>query len=109
MLPLIHSLQQQHLNYIPDYVPLHIQHSTFQVLQRRIEREEEEEEEEMGLELSILHKRVPKVTRKHPEWSEPVRRILEACDRLVADLPANCDAVLHRDFYPDQVTVFEER
>jgi Ser/Thr protein kinase RdoA (MazF antagonist) len=56
-------------------------------------------------ELDILHKCVPKVLRTHPEWQEPVRRILAACDRLAASLPNNCKTFLHRDFYPDQLLV----
>lgn len=56
-------------------------------------------------ELRILHERLPKVTHSRREWRKPIRRILDACDRLVATLPDRSDAVLHRDFYPDQLLI----
>lgn len=56
-------------------------------------------------ELDTLHKCVPKVLCTHPEWQEPVWRILSACDRLATSLPENCKTFLHRDFYPDQLLI----
>jgi Ser/Thr protein kinase RdoA (MazF antagonist) len=56
-------------------------------------------------ELSILHKRLPKITRSRREWREPIRRILDACDQLSGCLSEHATALIHRDFYPDQVLI----
>ena len=63
-------------------------------------------------ELRILHERLDALAAQRPDLGEHrLGRLLAACDRLAATLPApppeSCG--IHRDFYPDQVLVAGER
>lgn len=63
----------------------------------------------MADELGVLHEHVPLVARDRPEWSARLGRILAACDRLGATVPAPRSCGVHRDFYPAQVIVDRSR
>ena len=60
-------------------------------------------------ELQILHERLPRVAQEHPDWSQRIKCLLAACDRLGASLPTPVERGIHRDFYADQVIVDGER
>jgi len=57
----------------------------------------------MADELRILHQRLPRVGELHPQWSERIRRVLDACDRVGASVPEPATRPIHRDLYPDHV------
>ena len=59
----------------------------------------------MADELRILHECVPRVATSRPELGPRLGRILEACERLGASVPAPKPCGIHRDFYPAQVLV----
>lgn len=59
----------------------------------------------MADELRILHECVSLVGEMKPEWTNRLERILAACDRLGASVPAPTVCGIHRDFYPAQVIV----
>jgi hypothetical protein len=59
----------------------------------------------MADELRILHECVPRVGKLRPEFGPRLGRILRACDRLGASVPAPKPCGIHRDFYPAQVLV----
>ncbi|MGH3089947.1 MAG: phosphotransferase family protein [Rubrobacteraceae bacterium] len=63
----------------------------------------------MAEELKILHERLPLVAEANPDRRHRIERILCACDRLGASLPAPKLVPIHRDFYADQVLVDGER
>lgn len=63
----------------------------------------------MDDELAILHARLPLVAQAAPQWIERLARVLAACDRLGASVPAPRTCGIHRDFYPDQVLVNDPR
>jgi len=54
----------------------------------------------MADELRILHEHLPLVTQMKPELGKRIDRILDACDRLGAELPPPQPCGIHRDFYP---------
>ena len=59
----------------------------------------------MADELRILHECVPRVATLRPDLGPRLGRILKACDRLGASVPAPKPCGIHRDFYPAQVLV----
>ncbi len=59
----------------------------------------------MADELRILHECLPKAATARPEFAARLARILVACDRLGATVPAPKVCGIHRDFYPAQVIV----
>ncbi len=63
----------------------------------------------MADELRILHEHLPKVNQYHPEFRERINRVLTACDRLGASVPEPATCGIHRDFYPAQILVAENR
>lgn len=63
----------------------------------------------MNDELRILHERIPLVIQKYPQWQERLEKILEECDYLGNNTPEQNVCGIHRDFYPDQVIVNNER
>ena len=63
----------------------------------------------MADELQILHERVPLVASVNRQWSLRLERILASCDRLGATAPTPEPTGIHRDFYPDQVLVDDDR
>jgi len=65
-------------------------------------------------ELRILHERLDALPAQRPDLGvgrggHPLGRLLAACDRLAATVPAPHSCGIHRDFYPDQVLVAGER
>ena len=60
-------------------------------------------------ELRILRECLGFVGRKNLRWAERLARLLDACWRLGATVPAPVARGIHRDFYPDQVIVDRER
>lgn len=56
-------------------------------------------------ELSVLRERLLLVVQEKPEWLDRLERLLAACCRLAATIPAAPPCSIHRDFYPDQVLV----
>lgn len=60
-------------------------------------------------ELQILHEHLPAVAECKPCWSQRIRRLLEACDRLAVTVPNPTPRGIHRDFYSDQVIVDGDR
>ena len=60
-------------------------------------------------ELRILHERLPLVAQANPSLGRRVLNLLEACDRLGHALPTVAERGVHRDFYPDQVSVAGDR
>jgi hypothetical protein len=56
-------------------------------------------------ELQILRKRLDLVAQNKPEWRQRLERLLAACERLGASLPAAATTGIHRDFYPAQILV----
>ncbi|MBD2296773.1 phosphotransferase [Anabaena sphaerica FACHB-251] len=63
----------------------------------------------MNDELRILHERIPLVMQKYPQWQERLERILEECNYLGNNTPETNVCGIHRDFYPDQVIVNNQR
>ncbi|MBD2567904.1 phosphotransferase family protein [Anabaena lutea] len=63
----------------------------------------------MNDELRILHERIPLVIPKYPQWQERLEKILEECDYLENNFTETNICGIHRDFYPDQVIVNNER
>lgn len=63
----------------------------------------------MDDELRILNERLPLLIPEKPRWERRIARILDACARLGAQVPATVPAGIHRDFYPDQVLVDNAR
>lgn len=60
-------------------------------------------------ELRILDERLRSVARLQPAWTGRLERLLEACRRSAAAIPASAPRGIHRDFYPDQVLVGPDR
>jgi len=63
----------------------------------------------MADELRILHEHLPRVAEGRPEWNRRIARLLGACDRLGTALPPPRSCGIHRDFYPAQVLVNDDR
>jgi len=63
----------------------------------------------MADELRILHERLDAVAAGRPDWTQRLGRLLVACDRLGATVPATPSCGIHRDFYPDQTLLDGER
>ncbi|MFQ5715717.1 MAG: aminoglycoside phosphotransferase family protein [Nitrospinales bacterium] len=63
----------------------------------------------MDDELRILNERLPLLIPENPQWERRIARILDACARLGAQVPATVPTGIHRDFYPDQVLVDNAR
>jgi thiamine kinase-like enzyme len=63
----------------------------------------------MNDELRILHERIPLVIQKYPQWQERLERILAECDYFGNHTLELKYCGIHRDFYPDQVIVNNER
>ncbi len=63
----------------------------------------------MADELRILHERLPMVAQMYPHLQKRLERVLEACENLGAATPEPQLQGIHRDFYPDQVIVDEDR
>jgi amino acid adenylation domain-containing protein len=59
----------------------------------------------MADELRVLHERLAFVAESHPQWSQRLERLLDACDLMGAAIPEPKLRGIHRDFYPDQVIV----
>ncbi len=59
----------------------------------------------MADELRILHECLGKLSAAQPTLQPRLARILAACDRLAASVPAPRTCGIHRDFYPAQVIV----
>jgi aminoglycoside phosphotransferase (APT) family kinase protein len=61
-------------------------------------------------ELRILHEGLDALAARWPDLGKGQRvgRLLAACDRLAATIPAPEPCGIHRDFYPDQVLVADE-
>jgi len=63
----------------------------------------------MADELRILHEHLPRVAEGKPELDQRIARLLGACDRLGTALPPPTTCGIHRDFYPAQVLVKNDR
>jgi len=63
----------------------------------------------MADELRILHEHLPRVAEGRPELNRRIARLLGACDRLGKALPTPRSCGIHRDFYPAQVLVKNNR
>ena len=59
----------------------------------------------MADELRILHQCLPVAAQARPGLAGRIGRILAACERLGASVPAPKACGIHRDFYPAQVIV----
>lgn len=64
-----------------------------------------EREHTMADELQILQECLAKLATRQPELKERLGRVLAACARLGASVPAPKPCGIHRDFYPAQVIV----
>jgi aminoglycoside phosphotransferase (APT) family kinase protein len=60
-------------------------------------------------ELRILRERLAHVAAERSGWRARLERLMGACLRLAASLPATPARPVHRDFYPDQVLADGER
>ena len=60
-------------------------------------------------ELAILHQKLPEVVKYYPHWQTRIQSLLEKCDRLGANTPQHRLCGIHRDFYPDQILVDNDR
>lgn len=60
-------------------------------------------------ELRILCERLGEVARLQPELRDHVERIRGRCAQWAASVPSYRAAIVHRDFYPDQLIVAEDR
>jgi len=63
----------------------------------------------MDQELRILRECFAKVAETRPEWSLRLERVMAACERLGASVPASAPSGIHRDFYASQAIVDGER
>jgi thiamine kinase-like enzyme len=63
----------------------------------------------MNDELKILHDKIPLVWEKNPQWQKRLERILKECNHLGNSLIENQTCGIHRDFYPEQVIVNNQR
>ena len=63
----------------------------------------------MADEMGILRERLEQVAEEHPEWRSRLSRLVEACERLGVTVAGPALRGIHRDFYPAQVLVDEER
>lgn len=63
----------------------------------------------MDDELRILHERIPLVIQKYPQWQERLEKVLAECDYLGNNTPEPKMCGIHRDFYPDQLIINNER
>ena len=59
----------------------------------------------MADELRILRDCFDQVAEGKPDWAQRLTRLMDACERLVASVPAPAVCGIHRDFYPAQVMV----
>ena len=60
-------------------------------------------------ELRILAEHLDGLARQRPDWSERLERILQACTELAQASTPQAPCGIHRDFYPDQVLVDDDR
>jgi hypothetical protein len=60
-------------------------------------------------ELAILHDRLERAARERPMWAARLARLAEACAGAAAGLEPREAALIHRDFYADQVLVEGDR
>ena len=60
-------------------------------------------------ELRILRERLGRVAEARPQWHERIERVFDGCVRLAERVQEDSCCGIHRDFYPDQVLVDEER
>lgn len=60
-------------------------------------------------ELGILRRQLDAVSAAQPQVGARLERILAACEVLAGSLPDIPPATLHRDFYPEQLLVDDER
>lgn len=60
-------------------------------------------------ELAILRRRLEEVATAQPERSSRLARVFDACESLAASIGPMPDALIHRDFYPDQVLIHGQR
>jgi thiamine kinase-like enzyme len=63
----------------------------------------------MADEVRILRECLAKVSAARAEWKPRLDRVMTACDRLGASVPATEPCGIHRDFYPAQVIVKRSR
>jgi tRNA A-37 threonylcarbamoyl transferase component Bud32 len=63
----------------------------------------------MSDELRILRQHVPKVALAQPAWSSRIENLLDLAEHLGNSLPSGEICGIHRDFYPDQVIVGDNR
>jgi aminoglycoside phosphotransferase (APT) family kinase protein len=56
-------------------------------------------------ELAVLESLFDELAPAQPQWSRRLSRLLNACRRLLGELPDPPLVGIHRDFYPDQVLV----
>jgi hypothetical protein len=62
-----------------------------------------------GDEIAILRERLQEIACARPEWAARLDRVAEACVRTASGLKPPAPALIHRDFYPDQVLLDGER
>lgn len=60
-------------------------------------------------ELEILEKRLVAMSHADRGWNDRVAAVLQGCRERVARTPSSAPVLLHRDFYPDQVLLGEDR
>ncbi|MBA3651948.1 MAG: aminoglycoside phosphotransferase family protein, partial [Chthoniobacterales bacterium] len=60
-------------------------------------------------EVRILHERLPLVAQSRPQLADRLDRLLAAVDELASTIPQVRRCGIHRDFYPDQVMVDNDR
>jgi aminoglycoside phosphotransferase (APT) family kinase protein len=60
-------------------------------------------------ELAILRDRLQRAVRERPTWAARLERLAEACAGAAAGLEPREAALIHRDFYADQVMVDGDR
>jgi ABC-type transport system involved in Fe-S cluster assembly fused permease/ATPase subunit/aminoglycoside phosphotransferase (APT) family kinase protein len=63
----------------------------------------------MADELALLRDRLARLARDRPRWAGRLGRLYEVCERVAARLDPPASAVVHRDFYPEQVIVDGDR
>lgn len=56
-------------------------------------------------ELRILDERLALLAQAQPAWAARLARLLEACRRRAAEVPATTPRGVHRDYYADQILV----
>jgi hypothetical protein len=59
----------------------------------------------MADELRILRERLPLVAQEKPPWAVRIARVVEACQRLGANVAPSRPRGIHRDFYADHAIV----